>query len=752
MDQLFSLFAENLGARKGNDALALFLGKHVDSLKYVVPPFVLFDTRNAFVTYFNKTKPQDRNVEFALVVLKDILPFVDMDALIADLKALFGITDLTGVPGVPRRPIAPEQLPSTKWDLKQRIYGRGKDWNRKNIDSLSSLERDYLIGFNERLMEVFTRLSTEKRTMLKTKLSPESLGMRESDFLVFKNDNTRGLPPDYKAKKKLFDAATSYQVKNVNRDLSMRSNIIKLTVTVIQDLLARYIAYKGLETGDIVVMFKGGNVLRLFLDLHINAFNIDIENMIRKRYKDYFKISDNDFQIVYNTKFYDRTSGNYEQGKEVFYEVMNLTGVLINYLAMYLYQFRGEYFDQLRLSNEYFGDFIKNLYKSYKTSFDETRSILGQGVDEALMIGTYNLMPYVLAENPKGEDYVYEFDSSGTLKRNLPVDIAKNTLPILEHLRSMPGANITDIDPDYKGRGNPVLTTKPEKATSKRTDLVVINTKDRQSLAINNASKLFYKFVRIEGYNYSNKIDLDKNRAIYSSYNDTLRFKDSDDRNTYSHFGLNRIKQNYSLILEKNGVYHKLNAPSELIDLSIGHPEDFSKKVESDQLQIVSIDINSDHDEENDFNFVTYNLYGLFHDLMTILFVDNDHPWDDEKYQKRLNRIILLSLIDLFNKMKSELDVDKAIELIQKLTQDIYNGTYEDKKYNHIRQYTLFIFIQKSNKYFLQTSQGARNYKTTVLNELNSLLEILNNVKQSIVNKLKYPVDARTIYKETSLF
>lgn len=744
MDQLFSLFAENLGARKGNDALALFLGKHVDSLKYVVPPFVLFDTRNAFVTYFNKTKPQDRNVEFALIVLKDILPFVDRSELIADLKALFG----QGSSSVSIPQSITEEKDSgilPKWNVDH----IEENFNKKNMMLLSRQEK-ILIEFNTYLVSLIEgnlnsdNIFTNEKNIDLFNISPD-------DYLRFERGQYKQLPPEYKQKKMLFDEVTSYTVTNVNRDLTMRSNIVKLVLTVFQDLLEKIGTKVGLRQKDLLIMFKGGNVLRLFLDLQISNYNIAIEKILRKNYRKFIKVSDNDFQLIYNTDILkDKT-----RAIRLYNLISTLAHCQLDFMAYYLNKHKDQYFDQFKLNDKHFSKFIEQLISDLKKTFDESKRNKDLTLfDDVIM---HN---YLIATDQNDEDKIY--NSNGGVFKLADAKTNPNyrflNLNNLKEIQEYKEVQLTkDINPrgsesphnnDPSPKRNNLFITANKGTTigGRRVKLMDVYKNNIPIKTVYESTSQYPAFTE-----YFDQ--LGSKKQFYSSFNDSLQWPGKTD-NIITHFGLNRIKQNYVVLLKKGDQTYKLNVPSEIIDLSIAHPNDNIKQISSEFIQQASIDVGNDFDDKNDFNFITYSMSGLFKDLMAILFGELQHPWHDVKYQKRIKRSCLLMLIDFFNSAKNEVDILKIREMIKEVINDINNNNLDAKKYMSLYPYLFYKFLYRIDEHLKSKEeiQEVTKFKTTLLEEFNLMVKIFDEIEIAVNNKFRYDIANTNVFKETSLF
>jgi len=134
---------------------------------------------------------------------------------------------------------------------------------------------------------------------------------------------------------------------------------------------------------------------------------------------------------------------------------------------------------------------------------------------------------------------------------------------------------------------------------------------------------------------------------FYISVNRTLEFGDK----LFTRFNLVRTKLNFNTNFLKNGKNITLKFGGELIDISISHKnsseiDKFFKNLK-DNIQIYTLNF---PDKSLNFEYLSYSLRYFCIDLEKILFHQNEFPWDDKKYQKRIIRLLFLTGIDLLEK------------------------------------------------------------------------------------------------------
>lgn len=123
------------------------------------------------------------------------------------------------------------------------------------------------------------------------------------------------------------------------------------------------------------------------------------------------------------------------------------------------------------------------------------------------------------------------------------------------------------------------------------------------------------------------------NDPMYVTYNDSLRFK-MQGVNGDAKFNLVRIKYNVKLLNTQKEC--TMRVPGEVLDVSISLPDDF--KIHATRNMRLN---DWTRVRKNDIRVPTIQ-YLAYHDLHNILFEEQEFPWHDIKYEKRLARLVLL--------------------------------------------------------------------------------------------------------------
>ncbi len=218
-------------------------------------------------------------------------------------------------------------------------------------------------------------------------------------------------------------------------------------------------------------------------------------------------------------------------------------------------------------------------------------------------------------------------------------------------------------------------------------------------------------FMTYEDGNFEQKIlgtlNTDPN-IIYLSLNET---------NEYMGFGgltafcLHRLKINfvayYKTIADKNGnvKYGFLSCPSELVDVSImkGISNDLEQVYKHVEYEFTNFSYNLGNNgfgNSLEVRFKSYSIYGHISDLCLVLFVQNNKPWDNTKYVKRLNRLLYFLILELINTTSDKTIID-ILDLFKKIVRNSIYSTlpmYKDTKKQLIDENLLQYVPQLHNK------------------------------------------------------
>jgi hypothetical protein len=218
--------------------------------------------------------------------------------------------------------------------------------------------------------------------------------------------------------------------------------------------------------------------------------------------------------------------------------------------------------------------------------------------------------------------------------------------------------------------------------------------------------------------NKSATFNLDKiYHSMFIQMNQTLDFNSSSGR---IKFNLIRTKVCFNFIFEKpDGQKMTKIIGGELIDVSIPHRLDdnfrhfYDNNGPENLLQVYRLNYGN-----SILEFLSYKYYYLAHDLEFILFKFVKKPWQTPKYEKRINRLFYLYVIDLFIKLDT-------MKERKNLILDLLNGIFKinltvSTLLDNGKQIldSVEYFIDKYSKKDLLIIVLLENIKNIVLNEL----------------------------------
>lgn len=177
------------------------------------------------------------------------------------------------------------------------------------------------------------------------------------------------------------------------------------------------------------------------------------------------------------------------------------------------------------------------------------------------------------------------------------------------------------------------------------------------------------------------------------THNDQLDFPNPNGARV--RFNLTRTKTFFKLI-ESNG--KAINVGGELIDVSVSHRDDNNLPYFFETLEKNVTTYTLKLPDDSELKFKSLTIAYLIKDLSTILFKFNYLPWEDNKYSKRLQRLIYLLFVDMFIKIK---DPSQRMSVLNNLKSTFMNLNHE----------TIDIFEEFHKKYDLHLLQFIDNIR-----------------------------------------
>lgn len=141
----------------------------------------------------------------------------------------------------------------------------------------------------------------------------------------------------------------------------------------------------------------------------------------------------------------------------------------------------------------------------------------------------------------------------------------------------------------------------------------------------------------------------EKPHWLANSTNLSLEFSRPGDETKLAKFYLLREKVQFQMVRKKNGDSEEKIFGGELIDVSIPHRRDtqLQDTVKHYDKWIKEYAMLSP-DAKRSFIFKSESIEGLLEDILEILFSESPRPWNNGKFEKRINRLFFLASVDIF--------------------------------------------------------------------------------------------------------
>ncbi len=133
---------------------------------------------------------------------------------------------------------------------------------------------------------------------------------------------------------------------------------------------------------------------------------------------------------------------------------------------------------------------------------------------------------------------------------------------------------------------------------------------------------------------------------IMNTINTTLGWPFASDPNKIVKFYLVRSKVQFEFTFKKDGVLHRKPIGGELIDVSIPVRNDDNGELLKNYDNWTANYALTLEETGDTLDLKAESLDGVAQDIHGIVFVQYDRPWDGPKFQKRLGRLFLLSIIN----------------------------------------------------------------------------------------------------------
>lgn len=170
------------------------------------------------------------------------------------------------------------------------------------------------------------------------------------------------------------------------------------------------------------------------------------------------------------------------------------------------------------------------------------------------------------------------------------------------------------------------------------------------------------------------------NDILTITHNDTLDFanrkvgRETGQNVRRIQFNLTRTKVNIAVRRRSNAAQMVMG---ELIDVSIGTRNDDAVREFWQDMEKHTALYTLRSSDGGEVTFRGYSLENIIDDLLVVLFINAEAPWEDAKFLKRINRLSFLTFMEIFLKIDSSAE---KLRLLKLLSNDIYkpiaDGTF----------------------------------------------------------------------------
>ena len=420
--------------------------------------------------------------------------------------------------------------------------------------------------------------------------------------IVHKSRNASDKFPTLRDQNFLNDIFTTFNVTEMLSTMEIRSRVIFLVVQSMNTLLEEvYSLDSRLNPDNLNIIFKGGVTLRLIIQDFVRNFVTKIENYLNRIIQGAIKISDFDFELVMSP---------------------SIPLHIYNKLHLAIYVMLGQIKTYMELHSSLFFNLL-NYNQTY-----QTRKIKNLGLELEEKLKHADGYFYMGASI---DAIRYRGNCEGDLKSTVTMKVPSEFFEEKEYIYLKGAPHKSACRSDFA-----VIANKDEFTDAENSHMALINGRDLMvRLGINKQYSDLFNTSRGNGSH------------LYCSHNSSLRLR----KGTFNiHFQLNRMKYNYVVYMTlKNGLKIKVDAPGEIIDISSKFPDDDKKYTEADFFtQTPGLNFYSFHD--SNLSFLSYSSIGHFKDTNYMIFNETSFkPWEENKYDKRIVRLVLITLLLYFN-------------------------------------------------------------------------------------------------------
>jgi hypothetical protein len=439
-------------------------------------------------------------------------------------------------------------------------------------------------------------------------------------------------------KKTLFDKMTELVSKDVcfkdDRQLQI-ARFQYLVNNLFNRAINQYIASKGLLPTDVLFLYKGGTTMKIVFEKYkriiLNENNLIALNNLFEESKKNFERSDSDYTIYINPDINNR-GFNFE---EVNRDMIGMSYVVLKHIRMLINQNPNQI---LSLDLIFRDNVLEEQLRKMNAKLQEVKDNSGNFphcdnlrlIERVIGLGTS----------------IHELNQQTGVYEKRERVFFQERIPQLQR---------DSLDLSFEEKQDRILNSekyltflRERKVDANKKDfLLTNNTNDRKVL-----------------------VPIETNDNIYLSINETVQFGGN---GVISAFTLNRLKINFiCYYITIQGKYGFFNCPSELIDVSIlksysTHlPFFYTHGMNKEYKKYIY-----NYNQNNTVIRLEYNGYSIFgniNDLILVLFIQFNFPWDDAKYKKRILRLLFFVFLEISLFLRNNTNqINQIFDLFRKI-------------------------------------------------------------------------------------
>jgi hypothetical protein len=449
------------------------------------------------------------------------------------------------------------------------------------------------------------------------------------------------------------DILTKYIVNNIFNN-KKENDIIHIINKIMKILYEKYYEETGIK---LLFVYRGGNILNLYKTNFEQYLPGIAREYLKEEFDQFFKVSDIDFYtVIEKGERLDK-----EKVKEINKDIQILCYYGL-YVARVFIMNDKTLFEFCKFNNDYLKEQFLKIIEEFNEKKDESQN---KDVKQSSFIGLgFNKNIFV----------------------NNPVDI-----------------NLKSVNNEFvEGMKENVFEDYVKYKKCGRKDINIDVDDDNKNMYIN---KVSYNIPDLFKKSFSKLTEelVNKNDQILDFFISNNNKIINNERS--QSFSLVRLMINFMVIFERDGMNGVTNASSELFDLSIGDPDDSGYEIYiSKNLTKYKFKYNEDREDTVWIPKIDTTIL----DLLNILYTN--YPWNADKYEKRLYRLLLLIFVDQLsktsiytlirnmksNKIRRNIDDDEIdFEYLKYKNKEMRNGLPKKEEKNYYEYINLFDRINK---------------------------------------------------------